>query len=49
MNGLNWHQKKAEHYRKQMGQAKADNKPKAEAAHKFSMDNYLKMSKELYK
>lgn len=46
---LNWHEEKAEFHRKQMEQAKADNKPKAEAAHKFSMENYLTMSKDLYK
>jgi hypothetical protein len=45
---MNWHEEKAEHYRKQMEQAKADNKPKAEAAHKLSFDNYSQMSKDLY-
>lgn len=46
---MNWHEEKAEFHRKQMEQAKADNKPKAEASHKFAMENYLTMSKDLYK
>ena len=41
---INWCQKKAEFHRDQMEQAKADNKPKAEAKHKFSMNNYLEMA-----
>lgn len=45
---MNWHQKKAEFHRKQKELAWAANKPKAEAAHKLAMDNYLAMVKELY-